>query len=345
MSSFVADKVVMDGLTYDDVLLIPAYSEVLPNTVELSTKFSRNIDLKIPFVTAAMDTVTESKMAIAIAREGGIGVIHKNMSIEEQARQVAIVKRAENGMIYDPVIIKRGSTVKDALDLMAEYHIGGIPVVDDENYLVGIVTNRDLRFELDMEKHIDEVMSKENIITTSQGTDMETAAQILQENKIEKLPVVDEKGKLIGLITYKDITKAKDKPMACKDSMGRLRVAAGVGVTADTMDRMQALVDAGVDAIVIDTAHGHSKGVVEKLKEAKARFPQIDIVVGNIATGEAAKMLVEAGADAVKVGIGPGSICTTRVVAGVGVPQLSAVYDVAKALEGTGVPLIFPLHP
>ena len=244
MSSFIADKVVMDGLTYDDVLLIPAYSEVLPNTVELSTKFSRNIDLKIPFVTAAMDTVTESKMAIAIAREGGIGVIHKNMSIEEQARQVAIVKRAENGMIYDPVTIKRGSTVKDALDLMAEYHIGGIPVVDDENYLVGIVTNRDLRFELDMSKHIDEVMSKENIITTHQGTDMETAAQILQENKIEKLPVVDDKGKLIGLITYKDITKAKDKPMACKDNMGRLRVAAGVGVTADTMVRMQALVDA-----------------------------------------------------------------------------------------------------
>ena len=340
MSSFIADKVVMDGLTYDDVLLIPAYSEVLPNTVELSTKFSRNIDLKIPFVTAAMDTVTESKMAIAIAREGGIGVIHKNMSIEEQARQVAIVKRAENGMIYDPVTIKRGSTVKDALDLMAEYHIGGIPVVDDENYLVGIVTNRDLRFELDMSKHIDEVMSKEHIITTHQGTDMETAAQILQENKIEKLPVVDDKGKLIGLITYKDITKAKDKPMACKDSMGRLRVAAGVGVTADTMVRMQALVDAGADAIVIDTAHGHSKGVIEKLKEAKLRFPQVDIVVGNIATGEAAKMLVEAGADAVKVGIGPGSICTTRVVAGVGVPQLSAVYDVAKALEGTGVPLI-----
>ena len=340
MSSFIADKVVMDGLTYDDVLLIPAYSEVLPKTVELTTKFSRNIELKIPFVTAAMDTVTESKMAIAIAREGGIGVIHKNMSIEEQARQVAIVKRAENGMIYDPVTIKRGSTVKDALDLMAEYHIGGIPVVDDENYLVGIVTNRDLRFELDMDKHIDEVMSKDNIITTHQGTDMETAAQILQENKIEKLPVVDEKGKLVGLITYKDITKAKDKPMACKDKKGRLRVAAGVGVTADTMERMQALVDAGADAIVIDTAHGHSKGVVEKLKEAKQRFPQIDIVVGNIATGEAAKMLVEAGADAVKVGIGPGSICTTRVVAGVGVPQLSAVYDVAKALEGTGVPLI-----
>ena len=337
--SFITDKVVMDGLTYDDVLLIPAYSEVLPKTVELSTKFSRNIELKIPFVTAAMDTVTESTMAIAIAREGGIGVFHKNMSIEEQARQVAIVKRAENGMIFDPVTIKRGSTVKNALDLMAEYHIGGIPVVDDDNNLVGIVTNRDLRFEKDMGKHIDDVMTKDNIITTHPGTDMETASQILQENKIEKLPVV-ENGKLVGLITYKDITKAKDKPMACKDSKGRLRVAAGVGVTNDTLERMQALVDAGADAIVIDTAHGHSKGVIEKLKEAKKRFPNIDIVVGNIATGEAAKMLVEAGADAVKVGIGPGSICTTRVVAGVGVPQLSAVYDVAKALEGTDVPLI-----
>ena len=338
--SFIADKVVMDGLTYDDVLLIPAYSEVLPRTVELSTKFSRNIELKIPFVTAAMDTVTESQMAIAIAREGGIGVIHKNMSIEEQARQVAIVKRAENGMIYDPVTIKRGSTVQDALNLMAEYKIGGIPVVDDERYLVGIVTNRDLRFEKNLEKRIDEVMTKENLVTTDQSTDMETAAQILQEHKIEKLPVVDKDNKLIGLITYKDITKAKDKPMACKDSKGRLRVAAGVGVTADTMERMEALVNAGADAIVIDTAHGHSKFVIEKLKEAKARFPQIDIVVGNVATGAAAKMLVEAGADAVKVGIGPGSICTTRVVAGVGVPQLSAVYDVAKALAGTGVPLI-----
>ena len=336
--SFIADKVVMDGLTYDDVLLIPAYSEVLPKTVELSTKFSRNIELKIPFVTAAMDTVTEAQMAIAIAREGGIGVIHKNMSIEEQARQVAIVKRAENGMIYDPVTIKRGSIVKDALDLMAEYKIGGIPVVDDENYLVGIVTNRDLRFEKDLNKRIDEVMTKENIVTTEPGTDMETASKILQENKIEKLPVVDKDGKLIGLITYKDITKAKDKPMACKDSKGRLRVAAGVGVTADTFDRMEALVNAGVDAIVIDTAHGHSMYVIEKLKEAKKRFPGIDIVVGNVATGEAAKMLAEA--DAVKVGIGPGSICTTRVVAGVGVPQLTAVYDVAKALEGTGIPLI-----
>ena len=338
--SFIADKIVMDGLTYDDVLLIPAYSEVLPKTVELSTKFSRNIELKIPFVTAAMDTVTEAKMAIAIAREGGIGVIHKNMSIEEQARQVAIVKRAENGMIYDPVTIKRGSSVADALDLMSEYKIGGIPVVDDEGYLVGIVTNRDLRFEKDRSKRIDEVMTKKNIVTTNQTTDLEAAAQILQEYKIEKLPVVDKDNKLVGLITYKDITKAKDKPMACKDSKGRLRVAAGVGVTADTLERMQALVDAGADAIVIDTAHGHSKGVIEKLKEAKAHFPHIDIVVGNIATGEAAKALVEAGADGVKVGIGPGSICTTRVVAGVGVPQLSAIYDVAKALEGTGVPLI-----
>ncbi len=338
--SFIADKIVMDGLTYDDVLLIPAYSEVLPTTVELTTKFSRNIELKIPFVTAAMDTVTEAKMAIAIAREGGIGVIHKNMSIEEQARQVAIVKRAENGMIYDPITIKRGSTVADALALMAEYKIGGIPVVDDEKHLVGIVTNRDLRFEKDQSKRIDEVMTKDNIVTTNQTTDLEAAAQILQEHKIEKLPVVDKHNKLVGLITYKDITKAKDKPMACKDALGRLRVAAGVGVTADTLDRMQALVDAGADAIVIDTAHGHSKYVIEKLKEAKARFPQIDIVVGNIATGEAAKMLVDAGADAVKVGIGPGSICTTRVVAGVGVPQLTAVYDVAKALEGTGIPLI-----
>lgn len=340
MSSFIADKVVMEGLTYDDVLLVPAYSEVLPRTVSLTTKFSRNIELKIPFVTAAMDTVTEAPMAIAIAREGGIGVIHKNMSIEEQARQVAIVKRAENGMIYDPVTIKRGSTVKDALDMMEEYHIGGIPVVDDDNILVGIVTNRDLRFQRNYSKLIDEVMTSENLIVTHQQTDLESASQILLEHKIEKLPVVDEKYHLIGLITYKDITKAKDKPMACKDSKGRLRVAAGVGVTADTFERMEALVKAGVDAIIIDTAHGHSKFVIEKVKEAKKNFPNVDIVVGNIATGEAAKMLVEAGADAVKVGIGPGSICTTRVVAGVGVPQLSAIYDVASALEGTGVPLI-----
>lgn len=340
MASFIADKVVMEGLTYDDVLLVPAYSEVLPRTVSLTTKFSRNIELKIPFVTAAMDTVTEATMAIAIAREGGIGVIHKNMSIEDQARQVAIVKRAENGMIYDPVTIKRGSTVQDALDLMAEYHIGGIPVVDDDNRLVGIVTNRDLRFQRDYTKLIDEVMTSENLIVTHQQADLDSASQILLEHKIEKLPVIDEENHLIGLITYKDITKAKDKPMACKDSKGRLRVAAGVGVTADTFERMEALVKAGVDAIVIDTAHGHSKSVIEKVKEAKQHFPNVDIVVGNIATGEAAKMLVEAGADAVKVGIGPGSICTTRVVAGVGVPQLSAIYDVASALAGTDVPLI-----
>ena len=340
MSSFVADKIVMDGLTYDDVLLIPAYSEVLPKEVELKTKFSRNIELNIPFVTAAMDTVTEASMAIAIAREGGIGVIHKNMTIEEQARQVAIVKRAENGMIYDPVTIRRGSTVKDALDMMHDYHIGGIPVVDDENHLVGIVTNRDLRFERHMDKKIDEVMTSENLVTTHIQTDLIAAAAILQENKIEKLPVVDNENHLVGLITYKDITKAKDKPMACKDAKGRLRVAAGVGVTADTLDRAKALVEAGADAIVIDTAHGHSKGVVEKLHEVKAAFPQVDVVVGNVATGAAAKYLVENGADGVKVGIGPGSICTTRVVAGVGVPQLSAVYDVYSALQGTGVPLI-----
>ena len=340
MASFIADKIIMDGLTYDDVLLVPAYSEELPRTVELSTRFSRNIELKIPFVTAAMDTVTEAPMAIAIAREGGIGVIHKNMSIEEQARQVAIVKRAENGMIYDPVTIQLGSTVADALELMNEYHIGGIPVVDNERHLVGIVTNRDLRFELNLNRMIDDVMTCENLVTTHVQTDLVAAAKILQENKIEKLPVVDENNKLIGLITYKDITKAKDKPMACKDSKGRLRVAAGVGVTADTLERMKALVDAGVDAIIIDTAHGHSKFVIEKLKEAKKNFPDVDIIVGNIATGDAARMLVDAGADGVKVGIGPGSICTTRVVAGVGVPQLSAVYDVACALKGTGVPLI-----
>lgn len=340
MSSFVADKIMMDGLTFDDVLLVPAYSEVLPKEVRLKTQFSRHIEMNAPFVSAAMDTVTESAMAIAIAREGGIGVIHKNMSIEEQAHQVAIVKRAENGMIYDPVTIRRGKTVRDALEMMRSYHIGGVPVVDDGGHLVGIVTNRDLRFERRLDKAIDEVMTHENLVTTHARTDLAAAAQILQEHKIEKLPVVDANNKLVGLITYKDITKAKDKPMACKDEKGRLRVAAGVGVTADTMERLQALVAAGADAVVIDTAHGHSKGVIEKLREAKAAFPDIDIVVGNVATGAAAKMLVDNGADAVKVGIGPGSICTTRVVAGVGVPQLSAVYDVFSALKGTDVPLI-----
>ena len=338
--SFIADRVKMDGLTFDDVLLIPAYSEVLPRCVNLQTKFSRNITLNVPLVSAAMDTVTEAQLAIAIAREGGIGVIHKNMTIAEQARQVHAVKRAENGMIYDPVTIKCGSTVADALNMMKEYHIGGIPVVDDNNKLVGIVTNRDLRFEHDVNRLIDDVMTSENIVTTTQSTNLEEAAEILQQHKIEKLPVVDGENHLIGLVTYKDITKAKDKPNACKDSLGRLRVAAGVGVTGDSMDRVDALVDAGVDAIVIDTAHGHTKGVVGVLKAIKEKYPHIDVVVGNIATGEAAKYLVENGADGVKVGIGPGSICTTRVIAGVGVPQLSAVYDVAKALEGTGVPLI-----
>ena len=338
--SFIAEKIVMEGLTFDDLLLVPAYSEVLPRDVNLSTKFTRNITLNIPMVSAAMDTVTESTMAIAIAREGGIGVIHKNMSVEEQARKVRIVKRAENGMILDPICITPDKTVADALQMMAENKIGGIPVVNADRNLVGIVTNRDLRFERDMNKRIEEVMTKEKLVTATKGTNLETAAEILQKCKIEKLPVLDSKGKLVGLITYKDITKAKDKPFACKDEQGRLRVAAAVGVTPDTFDRATALVTAGVDAIVIDTAHGHSKGVADMVRLIKKSFPQIDIVVGNIATAEAAQFLVKAGADAVKVGIGPGSICTTRVIAGVGVPQLSAIYEVAQALRGTGVPLI-----
>ncbi len=330
----------MDGLTFDDVLLIPAFSQVLPREVNLSGKFSRNITLNVPLVSAAMDTVTESSLAIAIAREGGLGVIHKNMSIAEQARQVHAVKRAENGMIYDPVTIRRGSTVADALRMMQEYHIGGIPVVDEAGMLVGIVTNRDLRFVRELTRTIDEVMTSTNLVTTSTTTNLEEAAEILQQHKIEKLPVVDASGKLIGLVTYKDITKAKDKPNACKDELGRLRVAAGIGVTNDSLERAEALVEAGVDAIVIDTAHGHSAGVVRTLKDVKNNFPGIDVVVGNIATGEAAKFLADAGADGVKVGIGPGSICTTRIIAGVGVPQLTAVYDVAKALSGYDVPLI-----
>jgi len=338
--SFIAERVQIEGLTFDDVLLVPAYSDVLPRNVNLTTRFSRRIELKIPIVSAAMDTVTDSKMAIAIAREGGIGVIHKNMTIAEQAKQVEIVKRAENGMISNPVTIRKGATVGDALALMAEYKIGGIPVVDAEGYLVGIVTNRDLRFQRDMKKQIDEVMTKDKLITTSRTTDLEAAADILQQYKIEKLPVVDKDNKLVGLLTYKDITKAKDKPMACKDAQGRLRVAAGVGVTGDVFDRIDALVNAGVDAIVIDTAHGHSEGVINTLKEAKKRYKTIDIIVGNIATGEAALALVKAGADAVKVGIGPGSICTTRIIAGVGVPQLSAIFEVAKALKGTDIPVI-----
>lgn len=338
--SFITDRIAIEGLTFDDVLLIPAYSNVLPREVNLQTRFTRNIVLNLPFVSAAMDTVTEANMAIAIAREGGIGVIHKNMSIAEQAKQVASVKRAENGMINSPVIITADKTVGDALRIMAEYKIGGIPVVDEKNKLIGIVTNRDLRFERDFNKTIDKVMTTENLITTSRNTDLNKATDILQQYKIEKLPVVDEDGTLLGLITYKDITKAKDKPYACKDDLGRLRVAAGVGITADAVERASALVEAGVDALVLDCAHGHSQNVVNTLKAIKSQFTKVDVVVGNIATGDAAKMLADAGADAVKVGIGPGSICTTRVVAGVGVPQLSAVYDVYKALETYNIPLI-----
>ena len=338
--SFIADKITMEGLTFDDLLLVPGYSEVLPRNVDLSTRFSRNIPLNIPMVSAAMDTVTETTMAIAIAREGGIGVIHKNMTVDDQAKQVRAVKRAENGMILNPISIHPEKTVADALGMMAEYKIGGIPVVIEDNTLVGIVTNRDLRFERNMDKLIREVMTRENLITTRQTTDLEAAAEILQQHKIEKLPVVDSNYRLVGLITYKDITKAKDKPYASKDEQGRLRVAAGIGVTFDSVERAAALIDAGVDAIVIDTAHGHSKGVGDMLKLIKKTFPEIDVVVENVATAEAAKFLAKAGADGVKVGIGPGSICTTRIIAGVGVPQLSAIYDVAQALKGSGVPLI-----
>ena len=338
--SFNTERIALEGLTFDDVLLIPAYSDVLPREIDLRTRFTRNIRLNLPFVSAAMDTVTESKMAISIAREGGIGVIHKNMSIAEQAKQVASVKRAENGMINAPVTITPDKTVGDALRIMADYHIGGIPVVDEKNILVGIVTNRDLRFEKDFNRNICDVMTKDGLITTSRDTDLYRAADILQEHKIEKLPVVAEDGTLLGLITYKDITKAKDKPFACKDAQGRLRVAAGIGITADAVQRAEALVEAGVDALVLDSAHGHSKNVINTLKDIKKHFDSVDVVVGNIATGDAAKLLADAGADAVKVGIGPGSICTTRVVAGVGVPQLSAVYDVYKALRGYDIPLI-----
>ncbi len=338
--SFLSEKVISEGLTFDDVLLIPSYSEVLPREVDLRTRFTRHIELNTPVVTAAMDTVTEYKMAIAIAREGGIGVIHKNMDIDEQVRQVISVKRAENGMIYDPVTIETGKKVGDALALMSSFKIGGIPVVDINGFLAGIVTNRDLRFEKNMERPIEEVMTSTNLITTTESTNLEKASEILQSYKIEKLPVVDKYGKLIGLVTYKDITKAKDKPLACKDEKGRLRVAAAVGITADSMDRIDELVKAQVDAVVIDTAHGHTRRVMEALRQTKGKYPELEVVAGNIATGEAALALVEAGADAVKVGIGPGSICTTRVIAGVGVPQLSAIYEVARAIRKSGIPVI-----
>jgi IMP dehydrogenase len=338
--SFYSEKILFEGLTFDDVLLVPLYSEVLPVEVNLTSRFTRSITINAPIVTAAMDTVTEHKMAIAIAREGGIGVIHKNMDIDEQAHQVTTVKRAENGMIYDPVTITREKKVADAIDIMAKYKIGGIPVVDDRGHLVGIVTNRDLRFEKNMNRPIEEIMTKENLVSTTESTNLEKAAEILQHHKIEKLPVVDKNNKLIGLVTYKDITKAKDKPLACKDEKGRLRVSAGIGIAVDTMDRVDELFKAQADALVIDTAHAHSKGVIEMLKKIKAKYPEKEVVVGNIGTAEAAVALVKAGADAVKVGIGPGSICTTRIIAGVGIPQLSAIYTVAQAIKGSGIPVI-----
>lgn len=334
------NKIVGEGLTYDDVLLIPAFSEVLPREVSIQSKFSQNISINIPIISAAMDTVTESQMAIAMAREGGIGVLHKNMTIDEQAQKVRKVKRAESGMIIDPVTLPLTAKVADANRLMREYSIGGIPIVDDNGILKGIVTNRDLRFEHESERPIVEVMTSENLITAAVGTSLNDAEIILQKHKIEKLLIVDDNYKLVGLITFRDITKVTQKPIANKDIYGRLRVAAAIGVTGDAVDRASALVKAGVDAIVIDTAHGHTKGVVNVLKDIKKSFPKLDVVVGNIATAEAAKYLVEAGADAVKVGIGPGSICTTRVVAGVGFPQFSAVLEVASAIKGSGVPVI-----
>jgi len=337
---FDSEKFLGEGLTYDDVLIVPAYSEILPRDVDISTRFTRNIKLNIPIVSAAMDTVTESKMAISIAQEGGIGVIHKNMTIEEQANEVRKVKRAENGMILDPITLEKHALVRDALHIMKEYSIGGIPVVDGEKNLVGIVTNRDLRFEQNIERPVSEVMTKENLITVTEFIDFEKAAEILQRHRIEKLPVVDKDNKLVGLITYKDIIKIKARPNASKDDRGRLRVAAAIGISADTFDRAASLIDAGVDALVIDTAHGHTKIILEFTRKIKSLFPSAELVVGNIATPEAAQDLVDAGADAVKVGIGPGSICTTRIIAGIGVPQLSAVYAVAKKLAGTNVPVI-----
>ena len=335
-----SDKFAGDGLTYDDVLLIPAYSEVLPRDVETSSWFTKKIKINIPIVSAAMDTVTDSTMAIAIAQEGGIGVLHKNMSIQDQAAEVRRVKRSESGMITDPITLHEDALVQDALNIMREHSIGGIPIVSADGKLVGIITNRDLRFERNPLRPLAEIMTRENLITTNTKTNLDQASDILQEYKIEKLPVVDDDYKLVGLITYKDISKIKARPNACKDELGRLRVAAGVGVTADVLERVAELVKNGVDAVVIDTAHGHSKGVIETTKLVKKQFPDLQVVVGNIATAEAARDLVNAGADAVKVGIGPGSICTTRIIAGIGIPQLSAIYVVAKELQGTGIPVI-----
>lgn len=334
------NKIVGEGLTYDDVLLVPAFSEVLPRDVDTSTQFSKNIRINVPIVSAAMDTVTESRMAIAMAREGGIGVLHKNMSIDQQAQKVRKVKRAESGMIIDPVTLLISATVKDAKAQMREHSIGGIPIINDNQELIGIVTNRDLRFEKNNHRPIKEVMTSQNLITVAEGTSLADAEEVLQEHKIEKLPVVNKQNKLVGLITFRDITKLTQKPLANKDKYGRLRVAAAIGVTPDAVERAEALVKAGVDAVIIDTAHGHTKGVVEVLKKVKPAFPNLDVIVGNIATAEAAKYLVTAGADGIKVGIGPGSICTTRVVAGVGVPQFSAVLEVAEAIKDSGVPVI-----
>ncbi|MCL2727375.1 MAG: IMP dehydrogenase [Bacteroidales bacterium] len=334
------DRIVFEGLTFDDVLLIPAHSQVLPREVSIRTHFSKNITLSSPLVSAAMDTVTEAEMAIAMAREGGIGVIHKNMPIERQMEQVRKVKRAENGMIYDPIVIHRDGCVGDAVRLMTENHIGGIPVVDKNRKLIGIVTNRDLRFQDNMAIPITEVMTSEHLITTNKGDDLQSATLLLKKYKIEKLPVVDENNVLVGLLTYKDITKIKDNPDASKDEMGRLRVAAAVGVGSDTLDRVKKLIVAGVDAVVVDTAHGHSEAVLKMVRNVKKTFKNLDVLAGNIATGDAAKALVDCGVDGIKVGIGPGSICTTRVVAGVGVPQLSAILHVAQAIKGAGVPVI-----
>lgn len=334
------DKILQEGITYDDVLLVPDYSEVLPRDTSLKTRLTDGIELNIPFISAAMDTVTDAMMARAIAREGGIGVIHKNMSIAEQASQVDQVKRSESGMIMDPVTLTVDKKVGDAVDLMNKYHISGIPIINNEHKLIGIITNRDLRFKPNRSESIENIMTKENIITAPEGTTLEEAEEILQHHRIEKLPVVDGNNKLCGLITFKDIQKKKNFPQACRDSHGRLRVGAAVGVTADTMDRIEALIASGVDAVFVDTAHGHSRGVLDTVRNIRATFKDLQIIGGNIATESAAKALVEAGVNAVKVGIGPGSICTTRIIAGVGVPQLSAILNVAQGLKGTNIPLI-----
>jgi IMP dehydrogenase len=334
-----SNKIIGEGLTYDDVLLVPSYSEIIPREVRVNSRFSRNIPINIPIVSAAMDTVTEANMAIAMAQEGGIGVLHKNMTIEQQAGEVLKVKRSENGMISNPITLRKDAIVKDALKMMRDYSIGGIPIVDENNHLIGIVTNRDLRFERNIKRPITEVMTKE-VITAPQHTDFEQAADILQQHRIEKLPVVDKQGRLVGLITYRDIIKLKERPNACKDSMGRLRVAAGIGFTKDMFDRIDAVISAGVDALVLDSAHGHSANVINALKDIKKKYKNVDVVCGNIATSEAAIALKEAGADAVKVGIGPGSICTTRIIAGIGMPQLTAVLNVCQALKDTDIPVI-----